>query len=515
MDNKPTSLNLTRKAIQSKPDKNFHLNIVGTAETAKAGYFELYKNKPHILFLSPELPDEKGVSFIKHALERVPTLRIVPMVSRLQNEQTLLDAGAYGTIQLPLQKAALWRKLDQLTKELNQLGALEMTSEADEELEEATLPDNDLFVLENPNEEKFNPIFQHLTEEPKAERSESQVDTPMEERVVMENETLPNPFEVNDLGLSIIDENDREVINPISENGQDSRKVPLEEDEVLEFNPFDFDVIKDVEEQRETPQELEVETLESVVLEEVEAVSEELPFFAFEDAPVEEITSGESANIDKNALFPFFVEDFTETEDKSSSKEIKLETDEQKDEREEQEIAFELPVFEEPLPFHPEEPVAPEKEQPLEEQLSQEHDAFALPELSFEIQANAKEEPEEVDEEAAFQEPIPPVTEEVYVEIPKETESQALLDEAQTSNFLYLDPAEYNKKTSQENMSFESGFYNRSGVYVPYYPPRDKFRGYNKSTNVIDVHVDNPTTLDKKDEAPGGLFSSVKKLFKK
>lgn len=126
MEPKNLLMDLTKKAIQAKPDKNYDLKIVGTATTAKAGYFELHKHRPHILFLDPDLEDEDGLSFIYHALERLPYLKIVVMTSRFQDEQTFLDNGVHAVVQVPIQRATLWRKIDQLIEEINSLGLFDL-----------------------------------------------------------------------------------------------------------------------------------------------------------------------------------------------------------------------------------------------------------------------------------------------------------------------------------------------------------------------------------------------------
>ena len=237
METKPLSLDLMKKAIQSKPDGNYRLKIIGTAETAKAGYFELYKHKPHILFLNPELPDENGHSFIQHALERLPQLKILPMISRFQDEQSYLDVGAYGIINLPMQKAAVWRKMDHLLQELNESGVLEHFQDVAQEDSTPNEPAKELFVLDDPTEKEFNPIFENIGQE---------VDVLDEESNKSEHKNDTNgsdSSEKESLNSSIIVDDEMEVIDFIEKESdvptEHAVESSNESEELLVFNPFE------------------------------------------------------------------------------------------------------------------------------------------------------------------------------------------------------------------------------------------------------------------------------------
>jgi len=159
MEPKPLILDLTKKAILSKPDPDYYFQVIGTASTAKAGYFELYKHRPHILFLDPDLPDEEGASFIGHALERLPHLKIIGL-STMFREQAMLESGAHAFIPVPIQKTQIWRKLDELVEELDEMGLLEPGGYQEDPAQQDT---SGLFEFEDPSENpEFTPIFEDL-----------------------------------------------------------------------------------------------------------------------------------------------------------------------------------------------------------------------------------------------------------------------------------------------------------------------------------------------------------------
>ena len=165
-------MDLTKKAIQAKPDDKYDIVIVGTATTAKGGYFELYKHRPHILFLNPELEDEDGLSFIKHALERMPYLKIVVMASRLVDKQAYLDGGAHAVAHVPIQRATLWRTTDRLIEEIDSIGLLDVSEYIPYEDESPSLPEEDLFEIELDERPEYTPIFEDIRNDPVKESTE-------------------------------------------------------------------------------------------------------------------------------------------------------------------------------------------------------------------------------------------------------------------------------------------------------------------------------------------------------
>lgn len=156
---KPSILELMKNAVLSKPDQNYEFQIVATANTAKAAYFVMYKHHPHILFLNPDLPDEEGSSFIQHALERMPYLKIIGVASMFREEE-MLEAGAHAFIPIPIQKTQIWRKIDEIVAELDEIGLLEVEHQEEEVVQDDTV---ELFEFEDPKENpEYTPLFEDL-----------------------------------------------------------------------------------------------------------------------------------------------------------------------------------------------------------------------------------------------------------------------------------------------------------------------------------------------------------------
>jgi len=249
IESKPESSNLMKKTIEDKPDKKYNIQVTGLVKTAKAGYFEIYKNKPHVLLLNPDLPDEDGLSFIKHALERLPQLKILPMLPQVQDKSDYLAAGAWGVIDLPIQRAAIWRRMDELAKELDETGVLEhfqhVESPFSKEEGEREIK-NDLFSLNDPTEKTFNPIFDDTAEQEGQTEDETDVDSeevvvpiPKAETEEVEIEQKETPFHLLSDEGGVESEDVESGINSEDELSEDNeQKHEQEQTSKTENIPF-------------------------------------------------------------------------------------------------------------------------------------------------------------------------------------------------------------------------------------------------------------------------------------
>lgn len=360
MEPKQLLFNLTEKAIKSKPEEDYSLKIVRSALTAKAGYFELYKQKPHILLLNPELTDEDGESFIQHALERLPNLKIIVMTSKIQNEDVYLRSGASAIVSVPLQRASLWRTLDEVVEELDSTGLLDEVNE-DESESIISTPQEDLFELDESDElVEFTPIFgdvtnHNATEEKPEEELEETPDTvdvpesvspaqnPMDEatneEVVDNSEVVDIEFEplsFDSEPISVVDDKDVEIIDigheqvltegtaedvahickeadEFEESGDQEQEEseedsvsdqPMEDFELPSFDPYSFGEPPSTNEQNQ-------------VTEESASQSNDTPLFDFGATDFTEPTTEESPSetkedIDDDSPYSFFKFDVEE-----------------------------------------------------------------------------------------------------------------------------------------------------------------------------------------------------------
>lgn len=557
MEPKNLLMDLTKKAIQAKPDDNYELKIVGTAVTAKAGYFELYKHRPHILFLDPELEDEDGLSFIYHALERMPYLKIVVMTSRLQEEEAFLNGGAHAIAQVPIQRASLWRKLDQLIEEADSDGLLDVPEYSIDEDESPSTPAGNLFQLEDPSENhEYNPIFEGLrkpsqdaesdsTSEADSslavkmeddsieEGEESDVvadDTPTEGFVILEEEVSveddmveqpaqePQPRTHDD--LLIIDDDEPAILDWAAQTTQEEESDEEDEEKLAVFDPFALST-DEKEEENDMTENTSSENL-----------------FTFIPAPIENQEPKQESDEVKDETpsdnpVPLFNFDVKEPEDLDIQEEVSSEI-EQDGEPEPASDLKSTPQEEPIIPLFDFEPndkeekeMSVDDEPALEENPQFELPLFKLekddspsPSIDHSIHLGEVKITEVESPQPLFQFDIESKENEVEDSFPQ-TRSSEYKDgsnRARTKISLYSEGREYNKSTLKERHSFETGFYTRNGDFVPLYPPRELFARSNQANfSKADIEPANVPAFDHPQEPKSeeGLFSSVKKLFKR
>lgn len=86
-----------------------------------------------------------------------------------------------------------------------------------------------------------------------------------------------------------------------------------------------------------------------------------------------------------------------------------------------------------------------------------------------------------------------------------------------TNSSLYSGKSEYNKTSLNEGLSFERGYTNREGLFVPVVPPRELFQFLNQSyRSESELEEDFSVVNEKKwTSSEEGILSSVKKIFKR
>lgn len=414
MEPKNSLMDIAKEAIRAKPDENYDIVIVGTATTAKGGYFELYKHRPHILFLNPQLEDEDGVSFIKHALERLPYLKIIVMATQFIEKEPYLDGGAHAVAHVPIQRASLWRIIDKMIEEIDEIGLLDVSEYIPETENTPSLQEEELFVIDLDKKPEYTPIFEDVFNNTKedpddhnGEQNHQEIFIESESVVVDDEELTSIDFLDHDKTSDEVIDDENLIFDPFTSPEKDENK-----------NHQSSDVANDIKELNSKDQ------------------NQELDIFKFED------------------------------DEKEGALENQLELTKEKD--------FQLnhiEIFDE----------------------------------SKESSLNLKE------------------AEETSDNSPTTMQSVSIIhngsNHARTELTLYSDSPEYNKSTLKESRSFDSGFYNRNGEFVPIYPPREMFAGDTYS-NIIDVNVEktnrySTSDISKEPVSEEGLFSSVKKLFKR
>lgn len=576
MEPKHLLMDLTKKAIQSKPDDFYDLQIVGTAVTAKAGYFELYKHRPHILILDPELADEDGLSFIYHALERMPYLKIMVMTARFQDEQAYLQSGAHAVVQVPIQRASLWRKLDQLIEEVETMGLLNIPDYQSEE-DDLAVPAENLFQFDDTEKPAFTPIFEALRRDNEEKEEELKSEQGPHEEIVSpepsKKETNPLPFtemeetvdeietvsvepnpdddlmilddevplnlesqpipaiektEIDEQDVLILEEEEPPVLDWELEQQESANKPDkqeqLETPELAIFDPFQWS--EDSNEKKNVKESTEVSSNES------SPSNDDGSLFSFQKKEAESDIPTESTVEDDNdfPIFQFEVEDFQETGEGASETET-IPSEElnfplfhvEIDEKEKQEQETTKPTTESTISvfkFETEEPVSattPIENEPfvvrpeVKESPVQRESLFDIeqpePQEENHLETSVFQKPNEIT-------PSPPVEETA-------TYKEFGSNHAQTQNSLYLAGREYNKSTLKERHAFDSGFYTRNGDFVSMYPPREQFmRNHDENFHQADIEPSNvpfnyPQENQPRSRSEEGLFSSVKKLFKR
>lgn len=476
MEPKNLLMDITKKAIQAKPDENYNIVIVGTATTAKAGYFELYKHRPHILFLNPELEDEDGLSFIKHALERMPYLKIVVMATKLVDKDTYLDNGAHAVAHVPIQRAALWRTIDQLIEEIDSIGLLDVSEYVPDLEESPSVPEEDLFEIDFDEKPDYTPIFEDIRKSSITE-GHSDNDSPVQENGVVEQDSIVEHIDEEEMivlddktsstdsknnDLFIVDDEEPTLIDFQSEESSEESE---EDDEIMVFDPFDVSS-STKDDADETLNDTDAQSSE-----EINEIENQQDLFIFEPLSIND-EEDKVENEDKNTVtddkFQMFKFDPVDYEDES--KEESLPKNE---------------VEQENIPTNNESTIDLFKFESDGVQSSQEKSSVKTPIIEVEQQ---------------------------------EFEDKNSSNNARTNLPLYSDRNEYNKSALKESNSFDSGFYNRNGHFVPLYPPRENFV-LSGNVNVTDMNVESSNyqqfNKTQESESEESIFSSVKKLFKR
>ena len=534
MEPKPMLMDLTKRAIEAKPDDKYDLKIVGTATNAKAGYFELYKHRPHILLLDPELEDEDGLSFIHHALERMPYLKIIViMSSRLHDEQEFLDSGANDIVHVPIQRAMLWRKLDQLIQEVDSIGLLD-ASEYIPYDEEPSLSSEELFQFEDPSKNReYVPIFEDIRnskEDIVDSNEEEPIDSMDSTEEIGEGNDLPiisdelvilgslenSPNEETDL---IVENDDNTHKNqPLFETSEDENE-DNDNEEVILFDPFNFDDKEESSDEKSSEDELI--TFEPFLLDneevqpnEQESSKEELSTSIEEDNDLFmfELNEDEVDNQQEELPLENPQENLEEVHLDQSNKElngIEKVMDSDEDVEKDDEIPVLNTEMNDRLVVENDEMIEDDQHQKSETEFHSEETTQHSKEeksLLLELEDNSVQETESPQGES-----IENIHHEVNLEIEQTSNT------IKTSNLLYFDSDEYNKTTMKARRSFDDGFYNRDGNFVPLYPPREQFN-LNVNGIVQDVDIGSYTiaSVEESEEKPeDSLFSSVKKIFKR
>jgi len=566
MEPKPLILDLTKKAIQSKPDPDYYFQVIGIASTAKAGYFELYKHQPHILFLDPDLPDEEGSSFIGHALERLPYLKIVALSSMFR-EQQMLEAGAHAFISVPIQKTLIWRKLDELVEELDEMGLLE-TGENQEEPDRKDT--TGLFEFEDPSENpEYTPLFEDLFKKPEDKEKQHADQNPVVDdgdAVVLSFEEKESPA-TGEGDIVILDE---EV--PVSEKSP----YPAEEPEwtksaiIVADKPEDKDASEDVSEAEDVLSEPEqsaedtypvVEDLiafdpdalkksKSVTQPDAKESTSQMSGDGGEKAPVE--PSEPDAGHPDGHLDLFLLEEKSEEADKKPDTEhegekpsepsfflFDTETEEKSEEENRDEsplsnadhFPFELKTKETPetkdtvepkrekffslktdlFLFEEEDVKDPPPEDPKTQQQSSEStlkgSSLKPPNTPSDGRENTQNATLFAFGEEKPEEPTPRRE-------PVRPASPGSSNQARPGRHLYDRPTEYNKSTMPGKHPSGQGYYNRHRQFVPLYPPRERFPlSEAGSAEETETATDGGTPKTRDPDA--GVFSVVKRIFKR
>lgn len=548
LEPKPLIADLTKKAIQSKPDAHYCFDVVGIATTAKAGYFELYKNQPHILFLDPDLPDEEMDSFIHHALERMPYLKIVGLASMLKEDE-MMEAGAHDFISLPIQKPQIWRKLDELVDELDEIGLLEPSQEP----QPTQIQDTNLFEFKDPAQVgEFNPLFEDLIKRPKDEEPsdteevepsspllavETAEDTLSQDSILVDDEPLvfsfgestsPSPS-TDDV---IVDSDEEEFIESDSIEDTDETSVE-EQSETPLFDFFSTSIstyqppTKELETSAETNSDVKEGTVGETEFEVEEMVVEdnvasnqslEIPRFSFEMAEKEKDNIEGSEEKETSSSPPLFELDLK----RRKSNHVSVEEDSRT--FNDQETSAPVFTFEPPSeakhetkkkndnlatpPIFQFEP--PSSEMPREEESGKgsesPSESVLVSKGSFPpLNQTPKNEENDTSTPPFFQwdrpeKKTPPMSESC---IPSS-------NKARTHKPLYPSRDEYNKATYSEK-SLGPGYYNRNGQFVSLYPPRERF-SLQSEVGEDDSEADRAVVDTPENER---IFSVVKKIFKR
>lgn len=445
MEPKNSLMDIAKEAIRAKPDENYDIVIVGTATTAKGGYFELYKHRPHILFLNPQLEDEDGVSFIKHALERLPYLKIIVMATQFIEKEPYLDGGAHAVAHVPIQRASLWRIIDKMIEEIDEIGLLDVSEYIPETENTPSLQEEELFVIDLDKKPEYTPIFEDVFNNTKedpddhnGEQNHQEIFIESESVVVDDEELTSIDFLDHDKTSDEVIDDENLIFDPFTSPEKDENK-----------NHQSSDVANDIKELNSKDQNQELDIFKFEDDEKEGALEKELELTS-EDTYQDCLNDGQTLDyIEKN------VDDNAPTPNKKE-KDFQLNH---------------IEIFDE----------------------------------SKESSLNLKE------------------AEETSDNSPTTMQSVSIIhngsNHARTELTLYSDSPEYNKSTLKESRSFDSGFYNRNGEFVPIYPPREMFAGDTYS-NIIDVNVEktnrySTSDISKEPVSEEGLFSSVKKLFKR
>lgn len=592
---KPLLTDLTKRAIETKPDDLYDLKHIKTVKNITEGTRSLEMVPPHLIFFDVDVEMDKSIPFIISTLKRYPHLKIIILSGKVPDEQPFLDAGAVTVIHLPFQRAALWRKLDQCIGELEQNGFLdkEILPLSQEDIADTSEQESDrseIPTIENGTADKI--IYEVLEPTENKEMVKETVGSTLDELIILdEDEPVKMDFSTPSKDSLVILDDEEDIIL-YSDSQQNERLEEKQEQEIPDVEDLVEDLVEqpdseekhkedevEIGEQQElisfTPPQFIVEesnesteqTIPSVEKkEEMEDVSSTIPVFLIkEDEENEEQVEHEEL---QSPAFPLFKFELDETEENAEELQetqiiegeeldVQCKTDEQAQhvtspvaplfdleehsinntiqEKEEESITEkpsksekenDLPFFE--IPKYGEEPKLEEKERnPIQQdEISQDViDSVALNESEI-IESETMEIPsekEEIDE-------IPSSTSITAIPLQSTKTDEPPLhessNEARTSNSLYLENDEYNKTNSIARHSFESGFTNRDGAFVPLYPPRERFVGVSselksvpQTKDIMDIPIGQPLKKEEKAQPKSdheeSLFATVKKLFKR
>ena len=517
---KPLIMDLTKKAILAKPEERFELMVSATATNAKEGEYALRKHRPHLLFLNPDLDDEDGALLIRRILSEYPNLKIIAVLSsRERQDQEFWEAGVHEIIHVPIQRAALWRKMDQFMEEQYAKEVSVESSPMSYPLPEKQDSDSPVPVLPTPecesdltdpvpvaaleeeitSEDLSNEVSQEIEpERPHLEEGRPEPESVGGDWVIVDDEEVEWDVQPDDVLL--IDEemeNPEDFSLPVSEeeNG-DSTDVPI-----MDLFDFGEESMEESDENTEQSDSFMEEYPSLKQPEECEEkVSEDLPLFdfslPFKESPIPE----ESVRM--------------EVETTSESPAGKLEMDEATTfqlftfDEEEEENEGTLPQF------------LDEDESSTEEKIESPNEIlfdFTMDEESEELEETEGQEESSAHPPTVISIPAPPTLSPLEPN-PEHTSSNQL----RTDEHLYLVATEYNESSTYNRRAFDSGFYNRDGAFVPLTPPRERFGQAATQTNHLFTQ---PESNDKPDPEPvytkpvteseDSLFSSVKKFFKR